>query len=31
MNSVPPYVQKLDFMYEVIRASSKYRWSIYRP
>ena len=28
VNSVPPYVQKLHFMYEVIRTSSKYRWSI---
>ena len=30
MNSVPPYVRKLHFMYEVVRTSSKCRWSIYR-
>ena len=30
VNSVPPYVRKLHFMYELIRTSSKYRWSIYR-
>ena len=30
VNSVPPYVRKLHFMYELIRTSSKYHWSIYR-
>ena len=30
VNSVPPYVRKLHFMYEVIRTSGKYRWNIYR-
>ena len=30
VNSVPPYVRKLHFMYEVIRTSSKYHGSIYR-
>ena len=30
MNSVPPYVRKLHFMYEAIRTSGKCRWNIYR-
>ena len=30
VNSVPPYVWKLHFMYEVVRTSSKCRWNIYR-
>ena len=30
VNSVPPYVRKLHFMYEVIHTSGKYRWNIYR-
>ena len=30
VNSVPLYVRKLHFMYELVRTSSKYRWSIYR-
>ena len=30
VNSVPPYVRKLHFMYEVVRTSSKCRWNIYR-
>ena len=30
VNSVPPYVRKLHFMYEVLRTSSKCRWGIYR-
>ena len=30
VNSVPLYVRKLHFMYESVRTSSKYRWSIYR-
>ena len=30
VNSVPPYVRKLHFMYEAIRTSGKCRWNIYR-
>ena len=30
VNSVPPYIRKLQFMYEVVRTSSKCRWNIYR-
>ena len=30
MNSVPPYVRKLHFLYEVVCTSSKWSWSIYR-
>ena len=30
VNSVPLYVRKLHFVYELVRTSSKYRWSIYR-
>ena len=30
VNSVPLYVRKLHFMYELVRTSSKYRWIIYR-
>ena len=30
VNSVPPYVRKLHFMYESIRTSGKCRWNIYR-
>ena len=30
VNSVPLYVRKLRFMYELVLTSSKYRWSIYR-
>ena len=30
VNSVPPYVRKLHFMYEVVRTLSKCHWSIYR-
>ena len=29
VNSVPPYVRKLHFMYEAIRTSGKCRWNIY--
>ena len=29
VNSVPPYVRKLQFMYEAIRTSGKCRWNIY--
>ena len=30
VNSVPPYVRKLHFMYEATRTSGKCRWNIYR-
>ena len=30
VNSVPPYIRKLHFTYELIRTWSKYRWSIHR-
>ena len=30
VNSVPPYVRKLHFMYEAICTSGKCRWNIYR-
>ena len=30
VDSVPSYVRKLHFMYEVVRTSSKCRWTIYR-
>ena len=30
VNSVPPYVRKLHFIYKVVCTSSKCRWSIYR-
>ena len=30
VNSVPPYVRKLHFMYEVVCTSSKCHWCIYR-
>ena len=30
VNSVPPYVRKLHFMYETIRTSGKCRWNMYR-